>query len=309
MCHFVSFSGGIFGIIIQIIEVKSMAKRNLPPIPDLRLVPVSDVLPHEEHDAQRSAPLVKRIKESNVWLNPPVVAPLDLQLEENQSFALLDGANRYHCVRELGYPHILVQVVNYKSEFIQLETWNHVLSDVHADEILPKIYKLRGIHPEHSDTLTAQSALARREAIAYVRVLPDWVLMLIADTQDIRERNASLRELVNTYKSVARLDRITGDEPEQVKKVHPGASMVIIFPRYEPAEILVAARDRIHLPPGISRHIIQGRALRLNYPLQELADAETDLQIKNEKLQKWVHQRFATRNVRFYEESMFIYDD
>lgn len=286
-----------------------MAKRNLPPIPDLRLVPVSDVLPHEEHDAQRSAPLVKRIKESNVWLNPPVVAPLDLQLEENQSFALLDGANRYHCVRELGYPHILVQVVNYKSEFIQLETWNHVLSDVHADEILPKIYKLKGIHPEHSDTLTAQSALARREAIAYVRVLPDWVLMLIADTQDIRERNASLRELVNTYKSVARLDRITGDEPEQVKKIHPGASMVIIFPRYEPAEILVAARDRIHLPPGISRHIIQGRALRLNYPLQELADAETDLQIKNEKLQKWVHQRFATRNVRFYEESMFIYDD
>lgn len=309
MCHFVSFSGGIFGIIMQIIEVKSMAKRNLPPIPDLRLVPVSDVLPHEEHDAQRSAPLVKRIKESNVWLNPPVVAPLDSQLEENQSFALLDGANRYHCVRELGYPHILVQVVNYKSEFIQLETWNHVLSDVHADEILPKIYKLKGIHPEHSDTLTAQSALARREAIAYVRVLPDWVLMLIADTQDIRERNASLRELVNTYKSVARLDRITGDEPEQVKKVHPGASMVIIFPRYEPAEILVAARDRIHLPPGISRHIIQGRALRLNYPLQELADAETDLQIKNEKLQKWVHQRFATRNVRFYEESMFIYDD
>ncbi|MBZ0305198.1 MAG: hypothetical protein K8I82_03935 [Anaerolineae bacterium] len=286
-----------------------MSKRNLPSIPDLRLVPVNDVLPHEEHDSQRSAPLVKRIKDSNVWLNPPIVAPLDSQLEEGQSFALLDGANRYHCVRELGYPHILVQVVNYKSEFIQLETWNHVLSDIHADEILPKIYKLKGIHAEHSDTLTAQSALARREAIAYLRVLPDWVLMLIADTQDIRERNASLRDLVNTYKLAARLDRITGDDPEQVKKVHPNASVVVIFPRYEPAEILVAARDRIHLPPGISRHIIQGRALRLNYPLSELADTETDLQIKNEKLQQWVQERFATKNVRFYEESMFIYDD
>lgn len=288
-----------------------MVKRNIPPIPDLRLVPVTDVLPHEEHDAQRSGPLVKRIEDSGVWLNPPIVAPLDSQLEEGQSFALLDGANRYHCVLELGYPHILVQVVDYKSEFIQLETWNHVLSDIPPEEILPKIYKLQGIHAEHSDTLTAQSALARREAIAYLRVLKgtDWVLMLIADTQDVRERNASLRTLVNTYKNAARLDRITGDNPQQVKRIHPDASMVVIFPHYEPAEILVAARDRIHLPPGISRHIVQGRAMRLNYPLDAMADETTDLRTKNEHLQKWVQERFAAKSVRFYEESMFIYDD
>ncbi len=286
-----------------------MPTQLLPPIPDLRLVSVNDVLPHEEHDTQRSEPLVKRIEKSGIWLNPPIVAPLDSQMEEGQQFALLDGANRYHCILELGYPHILVQVVDYDSGFIQLETWNHVLSDVHADKILPKIYELKGIHAEHSDSLTAQSALARREAIAYIRVLPNWVLMLIADTPDVMQRNASLRTLVNTYKTIARLDRITGDNPAQVKQIYPDASMVVIFPRYEPAEIMVAARDRIHLPPGISRHIIQGRAMRLNYPLQALADTTTDLQIKNEHLQKWVQERFAAKSVRFYEESMFIYDD
>lgn len=288
-----------------------MAKPTIPPIPDLRLVPVNDVLPHEEHDAQRSTPLVKRIEKSGIWLNPPIVAPLDSQLEESQSFALLDGANRYHCVLELGYPHILVQVADYNGGFIQLETWNHVLSDVNTEDILPKIYAINGLHVEHSDSLTAQSALARREAIAYVRVLKGsgWVLMLIADTQDIRERNTTLRTLVNTYKHAARLDRITGDNPHQVSRLYPDAGMMVIFPRYESSEILVAARDKVHLPPGISRHIIQGRAMRLNYPLSALADAKTDLQLKNEQLQKWVQERFAAKSVRFYEESMFIYDD
>src|SRR5690606_16867910 len=105
---------------------------------------------------------------------------------EEPRFALLDGANRYHSVLALHFPHILVHVVSY--EQVRLETWNHVLSDVKADEILPYIYNLEGLHIEHSDALTAQVALARREAIAYIRVMPDWVLMLMADSPDVWRR-------------------------------------------------------------------------------------------------------------------------
>lgn len=284
----------------------SEAKNLIPAIPDLRILPLTSVLPHEEHDDQRAGPLVSRIADSGIWLNPPVVTPIG---ETEQLFALLDGANRYHALQTLKYPYILVQVVDYHPPQVTLETWNHVLSDVTPDDILPGIYDLDGVHIEHGDPLTAQAAIARREAIAYVRVLPDWVLMLVADSTDIRRRNDSLRALVNTYKTRARLNRVNFDDLRSVQQLHPEASMLVVFPHYEPAEIIVAARDHVHLPPGVSRHVIQGRAMRLNYPLRALYELEESLEAKNEALIQWIQERVAAKNVRYYEESMYIFDD
>jgi hypothetical protein len=45
-------------------------------IPDLRIVPISRLIPHEEHDPQRAVPLIERIRAAETWLNPPVVARL-----------------------------------------------------------------------------------------------------------------------------------------------------------------------------------------------------------------------------------------
>lgn len=283
-----------------------------PGTPHLQMVPVDAVLPHEEHDAQRSAPLIERIREAQVWLNPPIVTPIENDGEqalETQRYALLDGANRHHCIQAMGFPHILVQVVDYESEHVELDTWNHVLSNVEMDHVLPEVYKIEGLHVEHSDPLTAQAALARRECIAYIRVLPDWVLMLIADKTDVRNRNASLRALVNTYKRIARLDRINHDSPRLITAAYPDAKAVVIFPQYAPAEIIVAARDKVYLPPGISRHVIHGRAMRLHYPLSELSDTDKSLEAKNEALQQWVQGQFAKRRVRYYQEAMYIFDD
>ena len=58
------------------------------PIPDLRIVPVTCVHPHEEHDTQRSQPLMERIRQADLFTNPPIVSPMD-----EHNFVLLDGAN------------------------------------------------------------------------------------------------------------------------------------------------------------------------------------------------------------------------
>ncbi|NJL93405.1 MAG: hypothetical protein HC915_06575 [Anaerolineae bacterium] len=281
-----------------------------PPIPTLRIVPVDAVLPHEEHDPQRSAPLIERIRQAESWTNPPIVTPIEEDHREAaQFYALLDGANRHYAVRHLNFPHVLVQVVEYTSQHVHLETWNHVLSETSADDLLPRIYKIQGLHVEHSDVLTAQAALARREAIAYMRVLPDWVLMLIAHSTDTRSRNASLRALVNTYKTSARVNRVNHDNLHAINLLYPDAVALVVFPHYEPAEILVAARDQTFLPPGISRHIIHGRAMRLNYPISALTDPLTTLDTKNEALQRWIQNQFANKRARFYQEAMYIFDD
>src|SRR5258708_30472296 len=70
-------------------------------MPDLRIVPLASLVPHEEHDAQRSEPLIERIRAAGTWLNPPIVAPMG-----DGRFVILDRANRHYPLSALGYDHI-----------------------------------------------------------------------------------------------------------------------------------------------------------------------------------------------------------
>jgi hypothetical protein len=63
------------------------------------------------------------------------------------------------------------------------------------------------------------------------------------------------------------------------------------------------------LPTGITRHIIHGRALRVNLPLSVLTDEERTTEQKNEWLHHWVKQKMAQREIRYYQESTFLFDE
>jgi hypothetical protein len=208
----------------------------------------------------------------------------------------------------LGYPHILVQVVDYQQQVI-LETWNHVLSDVGEGDFLPQIAQISGLHLEESDLATAQDALDLETAIAYLHLLPDRYMMLVAQQHDVHTRSEKLRQVVNTYKQVARLHRIDHEDADIIRRLYPTACAVVVFPTYRPADILDAAITGHFLPPGISRHIISGRAMRLNYPLEALQNTTQSLAEKNAALLKWMQERAGQKRIRLYEEATFIFDD
>ena len=63
------------------------------------------------------------------------------------------------------------------------------------------------------------------------------------------------------------------------------------------------------MPAGITRHLIRWRALRINLPLDRLADTSRDIEEKNRWLQDWMRQKLAQRQVRFYEESTVLFDE
>src|SRR5579863_3919137 len=149
------------------VPARSAAQMPVGLMPDLRIVPMEALVPHEEHDAQRSDPLIQRIRDSGVLLNPPIVAEMG-----DGRFVILDGANRHFALGALGYPHILVQVVEYESEAVRLETWHHVISGVSWFELLRRIRQINDLSVNTDDLLGARAALARRDALAYV-VLQD----------------------------------------------------------------------------------------------------------------------------------------
>lgn len=280
--------------------------REAPP-PVLRFVQLDKVLPHEEPDEQRFKPLVERIVSSNVWLHPPIVAPLP---DTDGQYVILDGANRCHSLKSLHFAHILVQIASYDTGQVTLDTWNHVVTHLAVDDFLEDIKTFESMAVEETDRLTAQAKLAQRSILAYIIDFKDnRVFSLQMHGQSLHLRNLALRQLVATYKERGKLDRINRAEPEVVRQMFPNATAMIVFPHYEPAEIMVAARDNEHLPPGISRHIIQGRAMRLNYPLDELRTPHKSLEEKNKALAEWMLERIEQRAVRFYAESTYLFDE
>ncbi len=273
-------------------------------IPDLRIVPITSLVPHEEHDAQRSEPLVRHIREAGTWLNPPVVAPMD-----EQRFVILDGANRHYALSALGYAYILVQVVDYEGDEVQMGTWHHVVGGISWFQLLRELYKIDGIEVDCTDLLSARAALARREALAYAVLQDGQAYLLKSNAVTLKQRTAVLRDIVDTYKDRGVLNRISTDSLKAARQVYPDAVAIVVFPHYEPVEIVVAARDGALLPPGVSRHIIRGRAMRLNYPLEAFRENGETLDEKNRRLQAWIQQRVAEKRVRFYAEPMYLFDE
>ena len=274
------------------------------PAVDLRIVPINSLVPHEEHDHQRAEPLIERIRAAGTWLNPPIVAPLDAT-----RYVILDGANRHYALSSLGYDYILVQVVDYESQQVRLDTWNHVVSEMSWFEFLRNIRQLEQLQVDSTDLLNARVAVARRTVLAYAVLDDNRAYTINCLDHSIGARTAALRQVVNTYKRSGVLNRINTDVLSRARTDFPNAVAIMVFPHYQPAEIMVAARDGLLLPPGISRHVIQGRAMRLHYPLDEFRASHESLAAKNDKLRVWMQERNAQKRVRYYAESTYLFDE
>ena len=265
------------------------------PTPDLRIVPAESLLPHEEHDHQRALPLVERLKTETFIINPPIVAPID-----DDQFVILDGANRCYALRTLGYPHMIVQVVSFERTSVELLTWNHIISHWDAQiflqqlQVLPQLSITEGQH---------------HQAVAHLVTRSQQIFALCAPASNIHEQNAALRQVVRLYQQNAVLYRTPLSDPEEIWPLYPEAVGLLFFPPYQPADIIAAARLKAYLPPGVSRHIVHGRALRVNYPIAHLKDSDTPLQEKNEALLRWLQEKLARRQVRYYAESTYQFDE
>src|SRR5262245_52563370 len=100
-------------------------------LPELRFVPVESLVPHEQHDPARLAPLARRIREEGRLRNFLVVAPL--LGGGAPRYVVLDGANRAHAAEVAGLLHMVVQVVPYSDPSVRLSTWCYALGDTSRD--------------------------------------------------------------------------------------------------------------------------------------------------------------------------------
>lgn len=279
-------------------------------LPDLRILPLASLVPHERTDPRRVNPLIERLKREAVLRNPPIVAPFDGNgrpaAASDPRFVVLDGANRITAMRALELPHALVQVVDYAR--VQLFVWHHAITQCSMEELLDQIRSLPGLRITRSDLTHARAALARREALAFISCDQTHKADVLCGGGDVHERTDLLNKLVDTYESCSKVQRTTSDNLAEVRRSFPDASAVVVFPRYEPAEIIDLACTGVRLPAGITRHVLPLRALRLNYPMEVLR-SDMPLAQKEGHLSEWIHERMVNRQVRTYVEPTVLFDE
>ena len=267
----------------------------------LAMLPIEDIFLHEETDVFRVAKLKKRIETSGILRNPPIVARME------NGYVVLDGATRTTSLKEMGATHLLAQVVPYGKGGIDVETWNHILPDMSAGDIIETIGNLPGLQLTPTHHSNADNLLNQRRIAGYIYCSPDSSLMIESDTT-LAALTSLLGTIVATYKKHGEIYRLAQNDLEQIIAKRTEHSAVMVFPRFTPDEIRIIAQSEQKLPAGITRHIIPGRVLNVNIPLDWLLGAGTTKE-KTQWLDAWLSAKIVDSKVRYYHEPVFIFDE
>lgn len=274
-----------------------------PPIPTLHILPLASLILHEDHDRQRTLPLVDKLRGQGILRNPPVVMPLQ---DGSGRYMVLDGANRVTSLQEMEFPHILAQVVQPGDPNVVLEVWNHVVWSMDPAELIGGVREVDGLK-----LMSIPRGSKKRQELDCFPVeiqLATGKSYLTCTTAEGTRMAACLHGIVDCYKDSAFLDRTGQTELESFREIHSDLTALVIFPRFDVEMVLGLASQGNLLPAGITRFTVSPRALHVNYPLHELSSAKP-LHYKETYLQRWVSERIKGKHLRYYAEATFLFDE
>jgi len=265
-------------------------------LPDLQVVMRGQVSLHEDADPLRVAGLAERLRRDGVLRNPPVAAVLG-----GEGYVVLDGANRVSALARLDLPAVPLQVVDYDDPAIRLEVWRHLIVDPMD---LPRALERAGLPLEAASGERAAEALGERRIACYIRTHRQIFVVPLSPQHRLAEL---LSKVVGVYKGAAHIYRVPTEDFDALVRGYGEVSAVVVFPQLDKQDILAIAASPAKLPTGITRHLIPGRALRVNIPLDLLAAAEVAR--AHERLRELVRTRLLDGRVRYYPEGAFLFDE
>ncbi|MDD4900871.1 MAG: hypothetical protein PHS62_02035 [Patescibacteria group bacterium] len=118
----------------------------------------------------------------------------------------------------------------------------------------------------------------------------------------------AISNFVNLYKGRFKFYRVLENNFDIVKRQYKNAVCLTVFPKFQMMDIVKFVLNGKMVPSGITRHLINGRALRLNVPLQLLKNRQS-LAKKNYWLARQISKKVKANQVRYYAESVFLFDE
>jgi phosphoglycerate dehydrogenase-like enzyme len=267
----------------------------------LEVVAVEKVSPHEQIDEKRVARLMERLQHEARLINPPIVTYW------NDRYIILDGATRFTALQRLGYPHIIVQVVDAHRDDFQLHTWYHVISDERPFvDLTADLAAQPGLHLATVTVEEAQSAVNERDALCYF-LDRDGQAMLVKATAGA-DRLEMMNHVVSHYNNWGIVERTLVTELDRLRGQFPQMKAVAVFPQFRPEQVFDTASEGRLLPAGLTRFVIPGRILRLNADLERLK-ADEPLPAKRAWFNDFLAQKLARSRLRYYQEPVILLDE
>ena len=269
---------------------------------DLALLKLSEVKLHEATESNRLRNIYNRISKSKYLINPVIVG------KYNNDTILLDGANRYGSLREIGCKLILAQVLNYKDKSLRLEKWNHLIYDFELDNLKTFCNKsdLQYTSVSYSEGMKAMENKFHYLHAADVNRNEN---ILISLSGDLDKLLMQLEKITKTYFGIYDFDRSECDiKYSDLRKYTRKKGTLIVFPDFQKQHIISIANSNLRLPAGISRHRIQNRVLHVKYEIKKLM-SDTKIGEKTEELKKMLMIKIDKNKVRQYEESVIVFDE
>lgn len=267
----------------------------------LRFVSLEKLLLHEEDDPYRVQRIVGALTRDGFLRNPPIVT------EYQSKYVVLDGATRVTALRSMGFQDILVQTVDYDKETVDLSVWNHVIVGLPPDKLLADLADIEEFTLQRIDDTTAFQRLNNRDIEACI-IMRNGSQFAVLCEGDICNKADLLCQLVSVYRGKAEVHRTATINVPLLVKEYPNISAVIAFPAFSPSDVVEIALNGSKIPMGVTRHLIPGRALGLNIPMEKF-NASSSLEEKNAWLDESIRQRLKANKIRLYQEPVFVFDE
>jgi hypothetical protein len=269
---------------------------------DLKLLKIKEIQLHEATETKRLRNIYSRISRDKHLINPIIVG------KHNKDLILIDGANRYSSLTDIGCKLVLAQIIDYKDKHTKLSKWNHLVYDM-SDDILKEFCDSMGIKYEYTNIKDAKKSLHTNLNRILVSDLNKKQTLVITLSSNFMKMIDQLKEITDLYFHKFSFDR---SEPEidlaDLKRYTRKKGTLVEFPQFKKEHILKIAKSDKKIPAGITRHILPARVLHVRYEIQKLLSDE-DLDKKMEELKKMLLKKIDQNKVRQYTESVIIFDE
>ncbi|MCJ7508590.1 MAG: hypothetical protein MUO85_07665, partial [candidate division Zixibacteria bacterium] len=258
----------------------------------LKIVPLKSLIPHELADFKRIEFLSKRIVRDGHLRNPIVAG----RLEEGNRFLILDGTTRASALKILNFPDVLVQVVDFESSEVKLDTWKHLILGTNRDEIEEEARRLH-LDATPTNKEEALSALRDKKVVSCFLFDEENNLVISNGGSDLETQVRELKKLLSVcYRKPRIYCAEDGECFNLAKQAHDGGTVTHLLPVFSKEEIKSMALRGILLPMGITRFIIPQRILRVDISNEVLASS-VSLGEKNLFLSELIRYRLENKKI------------
>lgn len=224
----------------------------------LEILPVGNLLPHEETSTPLLAELVRRIRKERLQRDPIIV--------EMEDMVVLDGMHRLEALKRLGLTHAVCSLVDYTQEGVRLLRWSRSVRNP-TEGLAARLKTELGL----STRVSLEDAMKMLQSGETNSTL---VQKSAAFVRDLAVARGSAMETVKRFDEIVADEAKTEfiDELSLQRVLRESDRLVLLTPKLDKRRVIEAAKKSELLPHKTTMHLLDVRPMGVNFPITRLSE-------------------------------------